>query len=252
MSVFKSAIRWTMAAGLVIAWMGCQQPDATDKACCPMAAKCDMAGKPGCCPAACPMAKFSFLDKVNGPKGAGWVPLCNGKDMGGWISMSPKAPMSWKVADGMLVNEKAHGVNIYTEQKWKDFEFYAEYKLPPGGNSGIFLRGLYEIQIKDDFGVPSDKPSDWGNGGLWSMKAPPKNVSKPPGEWQSIYARIVDDRITVILNGETTIDNFKVDRPTVYYDEMKPVVKPGEPGPVLLQGDHKPIEYRHVMVRPIS
>ncbi len=58
--------------------------------------------------------------------------------------------------------------------------------------------------------------------------------------------------MTVILNGEKVIDNFKLQRPTVYYEEMKPVVTPGGPGPILLQGDHKPIEYRNVMVRPIQ
>ena len=90
-----------------------------------------------------------------------------------------------------------------------------------------------------------------GNGGLWSLKSPSKNVSKPAGEWQSIYAKLVGNTVTVILNGEKIIDNFKLERPTHLYAEMKHI-KHGEPGPILLQGDHKPIDYRHVMLRPIA
>ena len=264
MNVLKTAIRWTLAACLVAGWMGCQQ-QAADKpgregqcakdAKCPPGCKCPKcakAGSPACNPSECPMAKGNFLDKVNGPKGPGWVPLSNGKDMTGWHSMTPNAPMSWKAEGNLLINEKAHGVNIYTDKKFGDFEFYCEYKLPKDGNSGVFLRGLYEVQIKDDFGIPSDKPSDSGNGGIWSLKPTSKNVSKPAGEWQSLYIKLVGYNVTVILNGEKLADNFKLERPTHYYDEMKPIVKPGEPGPILLQGDHKPIEYRNVMIRPIK
>jgi hypothetical protein len=217
---------------------------------CPNAATCAQAGKPGCNPAACPSAKITFLDQNNAPKGQGWIALFNGQDITGWKSMTPNAPMSWKAVDGTLVNERAHGVNIYTEQTFKDFELYAEYKIPEGGNSGIFLRGIYEIQIIDDYGVPVDKPKDSGNGGMWSLKPPCKNVSKPAGQWQSIYAKLVGDTITVILNGQKIIDNFKLERPTFVYDELK--IKPGEPGPILIQGDHKPIEYRNLFVRPVQ
>ncbi len=277
MRTLEFVLRGLLAGALLAGWTGCQQSLSTNcpchktaqcppgcdcpkcpkkcdkdaKAHCPKAAQCCEAGKAGCNPAACPTAKTCFLDHANGPKGEGWIPLCNGKDMGGWKSMSPDKPMSWKVVDGVMVNEEAHGVNIYTEKTFGDFEFYAEYKLPPGGNSGIFLRGLYEIQIIDDFGTPVDKPKDSGNGGLWSLKSPSKNVSKPAGQWQSIYARLEGNTVTVILNGEKIIDHFKLERPTHLYAEMKHI-KHGEPGPILLQGDHKPIEYRHVMLRPIA
>jgi hypothetical protein len=140
-------------------------------------------------------------------------------------------------------------VNIYTEKRFSDFELYCEYRIGKKGNSGVFLRGLYEIQIIDDFGRPVDKPKDSGNGGLWSLKPPCKNVSKPPGEWQSLYTRLVGKDVTVILNGEKIIDGFRLPRPTHVYKELK--LTEGEPGPILLQGDHKPIEYRHVYLRPI-
>ncbi|HSW45609.1 MAG TPA: family 16 glycoside hydrolase [Phycisphaerae bacterium] len=231
---------------------GC--PKAGTPACpkskCPNAAGCALAGTAKCKPACCPSAGVSFLDKANGPKGAGWIALFDGKSLTGWKSMTPNQPMSWSAVDGALVNEKARGVNIYTEQKFGDLEFYAEYKLPENGNSGIFLQGIYEIQIIDDYGVPVDKPKDSGNGGIWSLKPPCKNASKPAGQWQSIHARLAENTVTVILNGEKIIDNFKLERPTFVYDELK--IRPGEPGPILIQGDHKPIEYRNIYIRPLK
>ena len=253
MRTLRTTFAWVLAFGLIVGAVGCeprptQEPDRTNQ--CPKAAACPLAGKSGCDVAACPSAKIDFLDRENGPKGRGWIALFNGQDLSGWKSVTPDAPTSWKAVDGMLVNEKAHGINIYTEQMFKDLEFYAEYKIPEGGNSGIFLRGIYEIQIIDDYGVPVDKPKDSGNGGIWSLKPPSKNVSRPAGQWQSLYAKLVGDTVTVILNGEKIIDAFKLERPTFVYDELK--IEPGQPGPILLQGDHKPIEYRRLFLRPLQ
>ena len=68
-----------------------------------------------------------------------------GNDLTGWKSMTPDRPMSWKVVDGVMVNAptEAHGVNIYTEKRFDDFELYCEYRIGEKGNSGVFLRGIY-------------------------------------------------------------------------------------------------------------
>jgi len=198
------------------------------------------------------LEKAKYLDPQHAPVGPGWTPLCNGKDLTGWKSLTPEKPMSWKVQNGEMVNAPAgeHGVNIYTEKTFKDFEIYYEYCIEPNGNSGVFLRGLYEIQIVDDYGTPADKPKDWGNGGLWGVKAPSRNVSKPAGQWQCVYARLVGNRVTVFLNGQKIIDDFELTRPTFKYKQLKP--KHGDPGPILLQGDHKPVRFRHLMIRPLD
>jgi len=193
-----------------------------------------------------------YLDTANSPQGNGWMALCNGKDLTGWKSLTPDRPMSWKVVDGVMVNAptEEHGVNIYSEKQFDDFELYYEYRIQKNGNSGVFLRGIYEIQIVDDFGLPVDKPKDSGNGGLWSLKTPSANVSKPAGQWQSVYTKLVGNNVTVILNGQKIIDNFELTRGTHVYKELP--IEHGKPGPILVQGDHKPVEYRHIMIRPIK
>lgn len=196
----------------------------------------------------------AYLDKEHAPKGKGWIALFDGKDLDGWKSFPEDRPNSWKVKDGILTStfkEGGHGSNIATEKKFKDFEIYYEYRVPKNGNSGVFLRGQYEIQVIDDHGVPAEKPKDWGNGGIYGQKAPSKNASKPLGEWQANYAKIVGKKITVFVNGEKVIDEFEPPKATHLYGELG--VKDGDPtGPILLQGDHKPIEYRYVMIKPIE
>lgn len=196
----------------------------------------------------------AYLDREHAPRGKGWVKLFNGKDLKGWKSFPENRHNSWKVEDGILVSdfkEGDHGTNIYSEEKFGDFEIYYEYLVPKNGNSGVFLRGQYEIQIQADHGQPSDKPKDWGNGGIYGQKAPSKNASKPDGEWQCVYATIIGKKITVFLNGEKIIDNYEAPKATHLYGELK--LKDGEPtGPILLQGDHKPIKFRYVMIRPIK
>jgi hypothetical protein len=198
------------------------------------------------------LGKGEYLDARHAPVEPGWMPLCNGRDLTGWKSLTPDRPMSWKVEDGVMINDPAgkHGVNIYTEETFDDFEIYYEYQIAENGNSGVFLRGLYEIQIIDDYGRPSDKPKDWGNGGLWGTQAPSHNFSKPAGQWQSVYARLFGNCVTVFLNGHKVIDAYKLTKPTHKYKQLD--LEHGDPGPILLQGDHKPVRYRHVMIRPLK
>ncbi|MBI4581438.1 MAG: DUF1080 domain-containing protein [Planctomycetes bacterium] len=218
------------------------------------AERAEKAEKPAKVGKAKPTTRPAYLDKEHAPRGKGWLPLFNGKDLSGWKTFPDDRPNSWKVEDGILVStfkEGQHGRNLYTERKFDDFELYYEYQVPKNGNSGVFLRGQYEIQVMDDHGVPSDKPKDWGNGGIYGQKAPSKNVSKPAGEWQSGYAKVVGNKITVFINGQKVIDEFAAPAATHLYEELN--IKEGEPtGPILLQGDHRPINYRHVMIKPLK
>ncbi len=194
-----------------------------------------------------------FLDKEHAPTGEGWIRLFDGRTLEGWKALHEDRKHTWKVVDGVLeadFPEGQHGTNIYTDRKFEDFEIYYEYLVPPNGNSGVFLRGQYEIQIQDDHGVPVDKPKDWGNGGMYGQKAPSRNVSKPQGQWQSVYATIQGRKINVWLNGQRIIEDYEPPKATHIYRESG--VKDGDPtGPIILQGDHKPIKFRHVMLRPL-
>jgi len=202
-----------------------------------------------------PTTEVAYIDRKHAPVGKGWAALFNGKDLDGWKTLAKNQKMTWKADDGVLATsfkEGDHGCNICSEKSYADFEFYCEFKVPKNGNSGVFLRGLFEVQIRGDYGMKLDDPAiDWGTGAFYGQKAPAKNASRPADEWQSMYAKVLGDKATVFINGEQVQKDFVLAKPTYRYDEMKDVKESG-PGPVILQGDHKPVQYRHVMIKPIE
>jgi hypothetical protein len=170
--------------------------------------------------------------------------LFNGKDLAGWRFQAEGAAPGWVVADGVLTNEKP-GNNIVSVQQFKDFSVSMEYKLEKDSNSGLYLRGRYELQILDDAGTP---PSLTGHMSVYGRVAPAVNASKPAGEWQAVEATIVGNRVSVVLNGQKVQDNVAIDGTTggaLSSDEAAP-------GPILIQGDHTRIWIRKLVVRPIK
>jgi len=189
-----------------------------------------------------------YLDQENAPRGEGWIALCNGRDLEGWHPRQEDRPTSWKVASGVMVNTTSRskrGTNIVTDQKFRDFEIYCEYRIPKGSSSGVFLRGRYEIQIADDHGR---RPSSRGSGALYGLSSPAKNASRRAGQWQSLYARIAGRKVTIVLNGVKTVDNAEARRPTSGHLDNNV----DQPGPIMIQGDRGAIEVRHLMLKPIE
>ena len=179
------------------------------------------------------------------------IPLLNGKDMSGWKAMNDKAPNCWKVADGLLSNrvkgpdgKNQHGTNIRTIAEFEDFNLKTEVRVPKGGNSGMYLRGIYEVQVAESFGKPVDSHH---MGALYSRITPSVAAEKPADEWQTVDITLVDRHLTVILNGKTIIDNQPVLGCTggaLTSDEFKP-------GPIYLQGDHTDVDYRNMVLTPV-
>lgn len=177
------------------------------------------------------------------------IPLFNGKDLTGWRLLEPNAANGWKVEGGLLLNRPdkttgKHYGNLRTDQEFADFNLKLEAKVPAKGNSGIYLRGLYEVQVADSFGHP---PDSHGIGGVYSRITPSSNPAKPPGEWQTFDITLVDRHVTVVLNGVKIIDNQPVLGCTggaLSSDESKP-------GPLYLQGDHEAVDYRNIVLRPV-
>ena len=178
------------------------------------------------------------------------ISIFNGKDLSGWKTMG-KDPNGWKVANGILSNEAVQEpgrhksyANIRTEREFEDFNLRLEFRVPKDGNSGVYLRGIYEIQVADSFGKRND-PHNCG--ALYSRILPSENVSRPPGEWQTFDITLVDRHLTVIHNGTKTIDNQPVLGCTggaLWSDESRP-------GPIYLQGDHDSVDYRNMILRPV-
>ena len=176
----------------------------------------------------------------------GYRPLFNGKDLTGWHYRNPNGTKSWSVQNGMLVNQvpkDGHGTDLVTDEKFMNFNVRFEYMVPKNSNSGFYLRGRHEIQILDDGGAT--QPSLTSNGSLYNFAAPSKMVSRKAGEWQTVDATIVGNKITVILNGEKIIDNVTADRPTG--GELDNRIN--EPGSIFVQGDHGNVAFRNMRIK---
>jgi hypothetical protein len=171
------------------------------------------------------------------------VELFDGKTLDTWGVQEAGKPMGWSVVDGAMTNEKGAN-NLVSKQTFKDFKINAEYKIEPGSNSGIYLRGRYELQVLDDFGKP---PETHGQMAIYAWVAPTVNASKPASEWQVMEAVIVANKVTVTLNGQKVHDNATIQAITGGALDAKE----DQPGPIMLQGDHGKVFYRKVTVTPI-
>jgi hypothetical protein len=171
------------------------------------------------------------------------VELFDGKSVDTWGVQVADKPMGWSVVDGAMTNAKGAN-NLVSKQTFKDFKIQAEYKIEPESNSGIYLRGRYELQVLDDFGKP---PEVHGHMAIYAWVAPLVNASKPATEWQAMEAVIVGNKVTVTLNGQKVHDNATIQAITGGALDANET----QPGPIMLQGDHGKVSYRKVTVTPI-
>ena len=169
------------------------------------------------------------------------IELFNGKDMTGWETIGDRTS-EWKAEDGLMVNAKS-GANIRTVDEYRDFKLHIEFKIPEGSNSGIYLRGRYETQVADTYGM---EPFSRGVGGIYGFVTPTVNAAKPAGEWNTVDVTLVGYRVTVVVNGETTIDGKLIDGITG--GALNP--NESDPGPIMLQGDHGTVSYRNIVLTP--
>jgi hypothetical protein len=179
---------------------------------------------------------------------AGFISLFDGKDLKGWHLRRPGGHNSWKVEDGILKNivkPGEHGTDLVTDQKFWNFTVRYEFMVPDNSNSGFYLRGRHEIQILGDYS--RGKPDIHGNGSIYGIKAPDVFASKPGGEWQTVEATIIGDRITVILNGKKIHDNVQCTKATGSEIDNKV----NEPGPIFLQGDHGTVSFRNIRIKEL-
>lgn len=216
----------------------------------------------------------------------GWRPLLNGRDLAGWHPEKPDAApwftspgvvwkrvfsptkLTAKPAPGDRIVNGADGkaANLVTDEKFGSFELYLEFLLAKGSNSGVFLHGLYEVQIFDSFGLAG--PLTVGDcGGIYELpdgaggSPPARNAALPPGEWQSLRIwfqapqfdannkLIAKPRIArVLLNGVVVQENFTLTGATLSHLAIPPAAR----NPIMLQGDHGPVAYRNIYLKPLE
>jgi hypothetical protein len=238
----------------------------------------------------------------------GWKPLFNGKDLSGWTFRNPRAKKVWVVCDAvrldpadparlvptgeggaptavMLCGDDGRGSDIMTVANFADYQLHLEFNVPKGSNSGVYNRGLFEIQVFDSFGKPTLGFHDCG--ALYERAYPRENLAKPPGEWQSFDITLKGKKLSLLWNGkpvyqdqdirygETDRDAFarlnqenatkpeslrvklreENGRYVGYFGEggtRSGLDGPDRPGPILLQGDHGPVAYRNILIRPLE
>jgi hypothetical protein len=171
------------------------------------------------------------------------VELFDGKSMDAWGVARKDRPINWSVVDGAMTNTPPAN-NLVSKEKFQDFKLQAEYKLDTNSNSGIYLRGRYELQVLDDFGKDT---FNRGHMSVYGWHTPAVNASKPVGEWQTMEATLVGNKLTVVLNGKKVQDNVTLEAITGGALDANEL----EPGPIMLQGDHEKVWYRKVTVTPI-
>lgn len=171
------------------------------------------------------------------------VALFNGKDLTGWLPMVKGKPLGWVVHNGILTNNPPAN-NLVSEKKFWNFKLHAEYRLHKHSNSGIGLRGRYEVQILEDYGQP---PNKQGHGAIYYRIVPTENASLPAGKWQTLDVTLIGRDVTVTLNGKTVINKKVIDGLTAIANNANE----GEPGPITIQGDHRKIEIRKLVVTPL-
>jgi hypothetical protein len=168
------------------------------------------------------------------------IALFAGNDMSAWEPMGENS--KWSVVSGVLTNARS-GANLRTKATFDDFKLHLEFRVPKGGNSGIYLRGRHEVQVED---TPIGEPKSVDVGGVYGFLVPNEAAQKGPGEWQTFDITLIGRRVTVVLNGKTIIADQTIPGITGGAIDSKE----GEPGPLYLQGDHTGVEYRNIVITP--
>ncbi len=242
------------------------------------------------------------------PVSEGWKPLFNGKNLEGWKFRNPAAKKVWVVCDdvrldpsdpsrllpigsggspgaALLCGDDGRGSDIMTAENFYAYELHLEFTVPRGSNSGVYNRGLFEIQIFDSFGAPRLAFHDCG--ALYERAIPPKNLARAPGQWQSFDITMKGKKISLVWNDQPVYKDMDVrygETDRAAYERLnqenagKPQplqVKlreengkylgffgeggtrsslggPDRPGPILLQGDHGPVAYRNLYIRRLE
>ena len=210
-------------------------------------------------------------DKAPNKPPEGFTALFNGKDLTGWKGlvgnpksrkeMKPedlakaqeaadkKAHEHWKAEDGVLVFD-GKGDSLCTAKDYGDFEFYCDWKIKPKGDSGIYLRGIPQVQIWD----PSDeaqKPNgaDKGSGSLWNNQKNPRfpdvKADNPIGEWNTFHIKMVGDKVTIHLNGKKVVDNVTLEN---YWERDKPCYPTGQ---IELQNHGNTLYFRNIYIKEL-
>lgn len=183
------------------------------------------------------------LHRTKVPKWGKAIPLFNGKDLTGWRMDKPSPAGAWRGEDGTLVSP-GHGAEIISDSEFEDFKLHIEFNCSSDSNSGVYLRGRYEVQIETD---SIQEPPSHHTGGVYGFLTPSPEMPRKPGEWQSFDITLLGRMITIVQNGQTIINDQEIPGITGSaldsHEEL--------PGPIYLQGsENGRVAFRNIVITP--
>jgi hypothetical protein len=185
------------------------------------------------------------LKRASLPNWGAPIPLFNGKDLTGWHEDNTGASPGWKVENGTLITP-GNGPELINNSKFEDFKLHVEFNCGPESNSGVYLRGRYEVQIETDSVA---EPPSHHTGGVYGFLAPTPELPRKPAEWQTYDITLIGRTVTIVQNGKTIIDNKEIPGITGgaldSHEEL--------PGPIYLQGSEKGhVLFRSIVITPAA
>jgi hypothetical protein len=184
------------------------------------------------------------LKRIGTPQWGKPVSLFNGKDLSGWRPDIENPAAEWQVRDGTLISP-GHGPELISTPRFRDFKLHVEFNCAKGANSGVYLRGRYEVQVEDD---SIQEPPSHHTGAVYGFLAPSPEMPRRPGEWQSFDITFLGRTVTVVQNGTTIIDQQEV--PGITGGALDS--HEGQPGPIYLQGSEDGhVSYRNIVLTPV-
>ena len=186
-------------------------------------------------------AKAPLLSSKETVKWGQPIKLFNGTNIDGW---EPSGKTNQWIVKGGVLTSPHSGSNLISKRKFKDFKLHVEFKYNKGSNSGVYLRGRYEVQIIDN--PPTDHPNSHLFAGVYGFLVPSEMAAKGPDQWQSYDITLVGRMVTIVANGKKVICNQEI--PGITGGALDS--NEGEPGPIYFQGDHGPIMFRNITITP--
>jgi hypothetical protein len=185
------------------------------------------------------------LKRSHAPQWGQPVQLFNGRDLTGWHVSDPHARASWHAKQGVLVSA-GRGPELITDAAFEDFKLHIEFNCAAGANSGIYLRGRYEVQVEND---AQPEGASQRLGGVYGFIAPSPPPPRVAGQWQTYDITLVGRTVTVVLNGRTIIDRQEI--PGITGGALDS--HEAQPGPIYLQGSETgQVSFRNIVLTPAT
>ncbi|HTZ59834.1 MAG TPA: DUF1080 domain-containing protein [Acidobacteriaceae bacterium] len=188
-----------------------------------------------------------LLERAEAPRWGKPVSLFNGRNLDGWHEYSanpfPESGHHWTVSDGLLVSP-GNGPELVTDRKFQDFKLHVEFNCGSASNSGVYLRGRYELQIENESAA---EPPSHHTGAIYGFIVPRPELPRTAGKWQTFDVTLIGRRVTVVQDGQTIIANQEIPGITGGAIDSHEAL----PGPIILQGSEKGrVSFRNIVITP--